>query len=219
MTSAERGTLVTVALAGNALGAVIPPFFVFPRKRFKDHFLRGGPAGSAGSGNPSGWMKEPDFLLFLEHFIRHTRVSRESKLLLLLDNHPSHLSVAAIDLCRAHGVVLLSFPPHCTHRMQPMDISVFGPLKSYVNSAADTWMRSHPGANITIYDVPSLVASALPDAATVENISSGFSTPGIWPFKPTAFQDKDFDGSYVTDRPAPEAPREDMIATPGELID
>ncbi|CAL8370965.1 unnamed protein product [Boreogadus saida] len=35
-------------------------------------------------------MKEPDFLLYLVHFTSHTRVSKESKLLLLLDNHPSH---------------------------------------------------------------------------------------------------------------------------------
>ena len=67
--SAERGTLVTVALAGNAHGDLVPPFFIFPRKRFKDHILRGGPVGCAGTGNPTGWMKEPDFLLYLAHFL------------------------------------------------------------------------------------------------------------------------------------------------------
>ncbi|KAL1274196.1 hypothetical protein QQF64_027010 [Cirrhinus molitorella] len=30
VTSAERGVLVTMALAGNALGNIIPPHFVFP---------------------------------------------------------------------------------------------------------------------------------------------------------------------------------------------
>ena len=87
----------------NAQGDVVPPFFIFPRKRFKDHFLRGGPVGCGGTGNPTGWMKEPDFLLYLAHFVRHTRVSKQSKQLLLLDNHPSHLSIEAIDFCRANG--------------------------------------------------------------------------------------------------------------------
>ena len=86
-----------------------------------------------------------------------------------------------------------------------MDISVFGPLKGYVNSTADRWMRSHPGSNITIYDVPSIVAEALPEAATVKNITSGFSSPGIWPFKPSAFQEKDLARSYATDCPPPQA--------------
>lgn len=74
----EAGQL-TVALAGNAQGAIIPLFFVFPPKRFKEHFLKGGPVGFAGTGNPSGWMKEEDFVLFLAHFVRHTQSCKSCK--------------------------------------------------------------------------------------------------------------------------------------------
>ena len=45
MTFGERGTLVTIACAVQALGNSIPPFFVFPRKRYKDHFVQNGPLG------------------------------------------------------------------------------------------------------------------------------------------------------------------------------
>lgn len=45
VTSGERGTLVTVACAGNALGNTIPPMFIFPRVHFKDHFICDGPPG------------------------------------------------------------------------------------------------------------------------------------------------------------------------------
>ncbi|CAF4872085.1 unnamed protein product [Pieris macdunnoughi] len=41
VTSAERGTLVTVACAVNALGNAIPPFFIFPTVRYHDHFVSG----------------------------------------------------------------------------------------------------------------------------------------------------------------------------------
>ncbi|KAJ8280833.1 hypothetical protein GJAV_G00059620 [Gymnothorax javanicus] len=133
VTSGERGTLVTVALAANAQGNFVPPYFIFPRKKFQHHFIWDGPLGCTGSANGSGWMQEADFLAFLQHFARHTRVTPESKLLLLLYNHPSHLSVVAIDFCKSHGIVLLSFPPHCSHRLQPLDRSVFGPLKHYIN--------------------------------------------------------------------------------------
>ena len=68
LTSAERGRLVTVAVAINAQGDHTPPFFVFPLKRYHDHIIRDGPVGSAGSGNGSGWMQEPEFVHFLEHF-------------------------------------------------------------------------------------------------------------------------------------------------------
>ena len=45
LTSQERGTLVTCAVAVSATGNSVPPFFVFPRKKFYDHFVRDGPAG------------------------------------------------------------------------------------------------------------------------------------------------------------------------------
>lgn len=58
MSSAERGTSVTIAVAISALGNMVPAIFVFPRVNFKDHFLNAGPQGSEGDANPSGWMKE-----------------------------------------------------------------------------------------------------------------------------------------------------------------
>lgn len=56
ITSAERGTLVTMCLAVNAIGNFIPPMFVFPRVNYKDYFVRGGPSGCVGVANKSGWM-------------------------------------------------------------------------------------------------------------------------------------------------------------------
>ena len=61
MTSGERATLVSLAYAVQALGNSILPFFVFPRKNFKAHFIQSEPLGSAGSANKSGWMQEEDY--------------------------------------------------------------------------------------------------------------------------------------------------------------
>ena len=127
--SAERGALVTVACAVNAIGHSIPPMFIFPRVNYYDHFLRDGPIGSAGCGNKSGWMTEDEFLQFMKHFVRHVRATKDMKVLLLLDNHASHLSIKTIDYARDNGVVMLTFPPHCSHKLQPLDRSVYGPFK------------------------------------------------------------------------------------------
>ncbi|KAJ8277851.1 hypothetical protein GJAV_G00080870, partial [Gymnothorax javanicus] len=204
---------MTVAFAANAQGNFVPPYFIFPRKKFQDHFIQNGPLGCTGSANGSGWMQETDFLAFLQHFARHTLVTPESKLLLLLDNHPSHLSVVAIDFCKLHGIVLLSFPPHCSHHLQLLDRSVFGPLKHYINSAADNWMSMNPGRTLTIYNIPSLVAKALPQAATASSISSGLECTGIWPLNPDIFSETDFAPAFVTDRPAP-APAPSPVPAP-----
>lgn len=199
VTSTERGTLVTVCVAVNATGNCVPPMFVFPRKTFHDYFLRGGPAGCVGAANGSGWMQKEEFLTFMKHFSKHTKPSRENKILLLLDNHESHLYLPTIEFCRENGIVLLSFPPHCSHKLQPLDVSVYGPFKKYVNSAMDAWMKTHPGKRMTIYDIPEIVSTALPRAATPTNIMAGFSATGIWPFNENVFDDSAFAPCEVTE--------------------
>lgn len=221
ITSAERGVLVTVAMAANALGNALPPFFVFPRIRYQDHFFRDGPTGSVGAGNRSGWMESREFLMFLEHFKHHTRVTPDNKVLLLLDNHPSHITIEALDFCKLNGIVVLSFPPHCSHRLQPLDVSVHRPLKRLANSACDSWMRNNPGQTMTIYNIPSIVAASFPQAFTIKNIQTGFRCTGIFPFNKNIFDDSDFALSYVTDRPMPLSTNqeESSITTTPEIVE
>ncbi len=182
---------------------MIPPMFIFPRVNFKDHFIRDGPPGCIGAANKSGWMMEDHFLQFLKHFHHHTRASLDAKVLLILDNHSSHLSVRGIDFCRENGIVMLSFPPHCSHKFQPLDRTVYGPLKRHVNTFCDTLMRSHPGLTMSIYDIPGIIRLALPLAGTPGNVQNGFSSTGIWSYNRDKFKDSDFAPSLVTDRPPP----------------
>lgn len=53
--SQERGQLVTVAVAVNAVRNCLPPAFIFPRVHYKEHFVRGGPSGCLGLAHSSGW--------------------------------------------------------------------------------------------------------------------------------------------------------------------
>lgn len=201
VTSAEKGEQVTVAAAISAQGTFIPPMIIFPRKKFKDHFVRDGPVGCVGAATGSGWMTEESFVQFLKHFIKCTKPTNNDPVLLLLDNHVSHLSIEGLDLCKGNGVVLLSFPPHCSHRLQPLDISVYGPFKKMCRKGVDNWLKSNPGKTLTIYDLPNIIKDSFLISFTPANIGSGFSSPGIFPYKPDIFQETDFASSFVTDRP------------------
>lgn len=191
-TPQERGTLVTMALAVNAMGNVITPFFVFPRKKMRSHYMDHAPIGSKGVSNESGWMQGNEFVEYMKHFINLTKATKEKPTLLILDNHSSHLSIEALDMAADHGIVMLSFPPHCSHRMQPLDVSVYGPVKTYYKSQFAMWSQNNSGKVFEIHHIPELVDRVLRLALTTGNVMAGFSATGIYPLNVDIFQEQDF---------------------------
>jgi len=103
VTSAERGRNVNIVCSMNAAGYFIPPVFIFARKRFRNELLVGAPPDSDGFCNESGWMNNAKFIQYLhqylQHFTKHTRPSYEDQILLIVDNHASHISLEAVDFC------------------------------------------------------------------------------------------------------------------------
>lgn len=213
MTSGEKGATVTMELAVSATGNFVPPLFIFPRVHFKPHFINQGPTGCAGAAHPSGWITGTIFKQFMEHFHKHVPSSADSPVLLLLDNHISHLSSTVLDYCKEKGIVLVSFPPHTSHRLQPLDLSVYGPFKKYYYTACSNWMTSHPAVPISIYDVPALAKEAFINAVTPKNIMSGFSKAGVYPFNRNVYSEQDFLPAEITNRPQPAEIEECVLQT------
>lgn len=202
--SAERGELVTICAIVDALGNTIPPAYIFPRVFFKDSFLVGAPPGSIGFASKSGWMTKEIFVEVVKHVQKHTSSSKENPILVLLDNHETHVSIDLIKFCRKHGIVLLTFPPHTSHRLQPLDVGVFSSFKNNCKAEFNSWISQNPGKTISIYHVAGLSAKAYDNAFTRANILSGFKKTGIVPFDPKVFNDDDdFAPSIVTDQPLP----------------
>ena len=94
--------------------------------------INGGPPGCVGVANPSGWVNVATFLEWMKHFIQNVKHSPANPVLLLLDNHESHVSIPIFQMFRFSKKkfkTMLSFPPHCSHKLQPLDWSVYGALK------------------------------------------------------------------------------------------
>lgn len=161
--------------------------------------MAGVPDGPLGLVHSSGWMTCENFLKVLNFFVQNVRCSPENKVLLIMDNHESHLSVSGLDYCKTNGIVVLTLPPHTSNKLQPLDRTVFGPFKKFFNQAVDSWLINHPGQTITIYDLPKLCYSAWDRGATPINNKSGFKCTGIFPFDRDVFSEEDYLSSYVTD--------------------
>lgn len=202
MTSAERGRNVTVVCATNACGHYIPPMFIFPRKRMNLIFMDHAPPCSKGYAQESGWMTMELFKDYLEHFVEMVKPTVEKPVCLLLDGHSSHTrSIDALDYATANGIVLLSLPPHTTHRLQPLDVGFFKPLQTYYDQFIGTWLRSHPGRTFTEYQVAEAFNVAFGKAATVATARNAFEKCGIWPFNPHVFTDDDYAAAETTEQP------------------
>ena len=114
------------------------------------------------------------FLNVMEYFVKHSNASINNQALLIMYNHESHLSIDAIEYAKQHEVTLLTIHLHCSHKLQPLDVSVYGPFKSYYSSALNAQLRQKPGVPLTIYDISGLVKIAHEKAMTPTNIIVGF---------------------------------------------
>lgn len=215
LTSAERGILVTAETCMNAAGNFMPTMFVFPRERAKPELLDDAPPGSTAAYHPSGWMQKNIFLMWFKMFIDFSKPTKDKAVLLLLDGHSTHTkSLELLELARAHNIILLCFPPHTTHRLQPLDVSFMAPLSSYYSQEVQKWLQMHPGRAVTISQIGKLYGSAFMKAACVQTAVNGFRKTGIYPYNPDVFPDWMFDPAETTNKPL-QIGTADQIPGPG----
>lgn len=200
LTSAERGQLVTAEICIGADGSYMPPMLIFPRKRIQPELMDGAPPGAWAECHTSGWIQTDIFMSWFKRFITFSRATKESPVLLLLDGHATHTkNLELIDLARESGVILLCFPPHCTHRLQPLDVSFMKPLSTYYGDEVKSWLRAHPGRVVTQYQIAGLFGKAFVKAALMGTAISGFNKTGIWPPQRNVFTEADFLAAETTD--------------------
>ena len=112
-------------------------------------------------------------------------------------------SINILHKAKQNGIVILTFPSHCIHKLKPLYRSVYGPLKHYYNIACNESQMKNPGKPMTIYDVAENLGEAFPRAFICENIIVGYRVSGIYLMDRNIFRDDEFLSAFVTDRPEP----------------
>lgn len=206
LTSAERGVLCSLVMCISAGGSYIPPFIIFPRHRMKAELTDGAPPGTAFTCHPTGWMQTDLFVEWFKHFLMHTKPTENDPVLLILDGHSTHTkNIEFIRLARANHTAVVCLPPHCSHKLQPLDVSFMGPLNTFYVQAIERFLRNNPGRTVTQYQVSRLLGEAYMKAAVPLNAVNGFRKCGIEPLNENIFAEEEFAAAEVTEIPLPPA--------------
>jgi hypothetical protein len=94
--------------------------------------------------------------------------------LLMLDGHGSHCTLGFLEWCHKHRILVAIYPPHSTHRLQPLDVNLFRPLATHYSQALDAHTRQSLGlSSISKRDFFTILYPAFDKVFTQENIRSG----------------------------------------------
>ncbi|KAJ8929407.1 hypothetical protein NQ314_017907 [Rhamnusium bicolor] len=181
--SAERGTTVTSV------------------KRMNPSFMVGAPPGSEGVAHESGWMTAEKFINYLHHFAKFAHPRKDNPVLMIMDNHASHVTLEAIQYCRDNFIFLLGSPGHTSHKLQPLDVAFYSPLKNAYNSCCDDFMVNNPGCTISIRELASIAGKAYLQVANARTAIKAFEATEIEPFNQAIFNEEDFAPAQTTDMP------------------
>ncbi|XP_013164897.1 PREDICTED: uncharacterized protein LOC106115849 [Papilio xuthus] len=187
-TSAERASMNTVVNYFNAGGTYIPPFFIFNRKRMNALLMKDSNSNIVACVSHTGWITESIFVDWLQHFKEYAKPSTDDPILQILDNHESHISLRTYEFCRKNFIHVLTLPPHTSHRMQPLDLTFHGPLKTAYYRECEYFTVNHPGTKITAYDVVGLYTTAFNRTTNTDKAINGFKSAEICPMDQNKFK-------------------------------
>lgn len=137
----------------------------------------------------NGWTNDNlGYQWLTQVFNRHTKRKARHSLeyrLLFVDGHSSHLNMRFIEFCDQNKILLMAYPPHSTHRLQPLDVSLFNPLSSYYSQNLDDWLRTSFGVcSMSKRHFWSIFKPAFDQAFSQTNIESAWRKTGLHPLDP-----------------------------------
>ena len=185
---------ITLIAAVSALGLKMAPSIIYCSESgdLQDKWLESFDSKTQKAfwaASPKGWTSDALGSAWLDRFIKETESNADYGLetrLLILDGHSSHANLEFIKKAIAANIWVVIFPPHSTHRLQPLDVGIFSPLSAAYSKELNLYTHnSRSFSRVTKGIFWQLFWAAWEVSVRPAVIQSAFQKTGIYPHNPS----------------------------------
>ncbi|RPB00258.1 DDE-domain-containing protein [Choiromyces venosus 120613-1] len=169
---------------------------IFKVKDFREEWFEGVPNVPQNllfGKSPNGWTDRKISLRWLEANFGPSSITADKAgaryRILLFNGHNSHVNISFLECCINNKVIPICLPPHTSHHLQPLDVSVFSAYKHAYHTELQERFESHD-RGVGKHNFYQIISKVWPIALTPENIRSGFRYAGIIPSDGTIILDQ-----------------------------
>lgn len=116
--------------------------------------------------------------------------------MLIFDGHRSHGQPKLLVTASQHNTILFRLPAHCTHKLQPLDVGILGPLQQTFSVLVDEFVELH-GRRPNRPEFVTMYLDARDITFKKSTILSAWGSCGISPRNSNIFHDKEFAPSLI----------------------
>lgn len=180
LTGGSGREFTTVLGCVSADGSKLPPLILHKGKRLWTSSFGDKAKEYPGTSyfiSDKGWMTEEVFTSwFKKTFVPNVK---EFPCLLIYDGHLSHIGISLVEEAIKSNVTILKLPPHTSHFLQPLDVSVFRGFKSTWDRILAEWTRHNSGQRLPKSAFANLLGKTW-KSIDPKQIIAGFKKTGIY---------------------------------------
>jgi len=136
----------------------------------------------------SGWMTGENFYEYITNVFHPWVIKTKIQLpvVLYVDGHASHMTQPLSEFCFKNQIELITLHPNSTHVIQPMNQSMFAPLKLAWKKQVNLYRLEYNSLSVSKADVGHILKKAIQSLNIVQILKNGFRACRLHPFSADA---------------------------------
>jgi hypothetical protein len=180
-----KRTMITAVECIRADGQALSPLIIWPGVTQVSSWTSHATPGWRFACSENGYMDSRINLEWIQQvFDPLTRAKANGKpRVLISDGFGTHESLEVMTHCFEQNIILCRLPSHTSHKLQPCDVGVFGPLKTAYREQVEQQFRRGAGT-VGKEHFTRMYSNARDKALSARNIHAGWSKAGLFPLYP-----------------------------------